>query len=311
MPAPAPVPSLGGAPPPGRIVATVALRTHRTKFGTQKDAAAAAPSALHAASPTPLRSRNRPHGTTSSGRRPSNSSVSRLERAQYPLDPHVIRKLLTTYGVDPDEAREITHLAGDEDGGEWTGRMICDCGPRWYQRLSWCEQAATTIRTYADRLLPAVVRTPAYAHAISIGPRTVIRAPRGLPLRRAASLTALLDYQTLARPVGTAAITAAQMNHLLTLIDHGAQVHVLPHGGPPIWEWGGSSELAISAQRLFVQESYSAIYHTGAEGRPFIEVLDEAQAAALPAEESRQLIAAAASRFRDEAARAGTGEAGA
>ncbi|MEU3712203.1 Scr1 family TA system antitoxin-like transcriptional regulator [Streptomyces catenulae] len=238
--------------------------------------------------------------------------MSRLERAQYPLEPRTIKQLLTSYGVDPDEAREITHLAGDENGGEWRSMVVTDFGPRWHQRLAWCEQAATCIRTYASWLLPAVARTPAYADRVSIGPRTVIRAPRGLPLRRAASLTALLDHQTLTRPVGDAAVMAEQMRHLLALIDHGAQVRVLPHGGPPIWEWGGTSELVIYGHRLFVEETYGAVYHTGeAEGSPFAEVLGEAEAAALPAEESRQLIAAAADRFRDEAARAGTGEAGA
>ncbi|GAA3168249.1 MULTISPECIES: Scr1 family TA system antitoxin-like transcriptional regulator [Streptomyces] len=297
---PAPVPPLDGAPPPGRIVTAVALRFFCRSHERLADAASAASPALHAASVTPLSPRSH-RETTSARRQPSISTVARLERAQYELAPSVVRRLLATYGADAEQTWEITHLAGDDDGDR-KSKEICDLGPGWYQRLAWCEHAATAIRTYDATHLPVALRTPEYNDSLLwVGPQEAHRGARALPLTSAGRITGLIDHTVLERPLGGPAVMARQLDHLLVFVDRGARVRIVPPGGPALWRWDKTSEMTIYGQRLFAVEAARVTYYTGpTAGGPLAEVLDEAEATALSDDESRRLIAAAASRFRKE-----------
>ncbi|MCB5911971.1 Scr1 family TA system antitoxin-like transcriptional regulator [Streptomyces pinistramenti] len=306
---PHPAPPLDGAPPPGRLVATVALRNARRRRGqllkdVPKLLAGTPP---HAASPpTRPAALLDPDGSAARAHREpaiSISTVSRMERGTYPLEPAVIRQLLLNrYGVGAEEARAVLHLLGHEDA-EWSVDTVHDAGPGWYERLAACERVATAIRWYDVTCVPRILQTPAYNAALLWMDPEIADHNRALPPEHAERVTALLDYMILERPIGGPVVMAEQLRHLLDLEVQGARLRIVPNGGPPVWEWGQISEMAVYGQLLYAMEAIRVTYCTGPDaGGLRAAVLDTVEAAALSEDESLHQIRTAAQKFEDQTA---------
>ncbi|MFJ8232956.1 helix-turn-helix domain-containing protein [Streptomyces sp. NPDC094448] len=93
------------------------------------------------------------------------ATVRRIEQAQTSLDDGQVRTLLTAYGATPAETREILgQLSAANRPGWWhPWRAVMD---PWQLDLMSVESAARIVRSWDPALVPALLRTPAYARAV-------------------------------------------------------------------------------------------------------------------------------------------------
>jgi transcriptional regulator with XRE-family HTH domain len=156
----------------------------------------------------------------------SPSKVSRIETGQVGASPRDVRDMLGLYRVDPDRREALVQVAREaRQRGWWQKFVDVPDGVPAYVGL---EAAATSIDVYMSLIVPALLQTPDYARAV-IGavrpdlPRSEIDRRVELRMRRQGLLDqerppemrVLLDDTVLRRPVGGAAVMAAQRRRLL------------------------------------------------------------------------------------------------
>jgi hypothetical protein len=113
--------------------------------------------------------------------------------------------------------------------------------PVWFRDWLKVEREATLIRWFEPMIVPGLLQTRAYAHAIIAGARLVGEAEvkqlvttrmqrQGLLTRpRPPDLIAIIDEGALRRKVGGADVMAAQCEHLLACAEQPTiQIHVVP-----------------------------------------------------------------------------------
>ncbi|MEU3603260.1 helix-turn-helix transcriptional regulator [Streptomyces sp. NPDC006798] len=93
------------------------------------------------------------------------ATVRRIEQAQTSLDPGQVRTLLTAYGSAPAEVEEtLGKLTAANRPGWWhPWRAVME---PWQFDLMSVESAASIVRSWDPVLVPALLRTPAYARAL-------------------------------------------------------------------------------------------------------------------------------------------------
>ncbi|WP_193318588.1 helix-turn-helix domain-containing protein [Nonomuraea phyllanthi] len=158
------------------------------------------------------------------------SKISMVERGDRPADEDFARDADTALRASGSLLalwRDTTHHAA-----RW---------PVWLARLVEIEQQAAMLRTWQPLIVPGMLQTPEYARAIFRGkPGTTPdvveqnvadRMQRQDVLQRenGPTLWAVIDEGVLTRPIGTKAVMAEQMAHLVALDDHPRiNVRVLP-----------------------------------------------------------------------------------
>ncbi len=103
--------------------------------------------------------------------------------------------------------------------------------PNWFETYLGLEQAASVIRTYEPQLVPGLLQTEDYAHAImrlrhlhvsdgEIERRVALRMARQAFLNQpgAPSLWVALDEAALRRPLGDHKLQRAQLLHLIEMV---------------------------------------------------------------------------------------------
>ena len=163
----------------------------------------------------------------------SPSKVSRIETGQVGASPRDVRDMLGLYRVDPGRREALVQVAREaRQRGWWQKFVDVPDGVPAYVGL---EAAATSIDVYMTLIVPALLQTPDYARAV-IGavrpdlPRSEIDRRVELRMRRQGLLDqerpprmrVLLDDTVLRRPVGGAAVMAAQRRRLLADADRPA-----------------------------------------------------------------------------------------
>jgi transcriptional regulator with XRE-family HTH domain len=157
------------------------------------------------------------------------STLSRIETGRAPTRTAFLSMMLDLYGVDDaDRRRELADLAREGQRRGWWAdyRDLLPPGAGHYLDL---ETAAQQICSYSAHAVPDLVQTPDYAAAVvratrrDLGKDGVGRLAR-LHARRLDLISAadaqvrlIMDESALSRLVGTAAVMAAQLRHLLTV----------------------------------------------------------------------------------------------
>jgi transcriptional regulator with XRE-family HTH domain len=173
--------------------------------------------------------------------RGSESKISRIELGRNAVREIDVADLLTLYGVtDQAEREQMLSLASQANRPGWWYRFN-DILPAWFQAYIGLEEAAESIRVYEAQFVPGLLQTEAYAAAVlALGDIASEEMERHVLLRKERQrrfvngelkLWALLDEETLRRPVGSPEIMRAQLEHLLALSKHPNLVlQIIPRG---------------------------------------------------------------------------------
>ena len=171
--------------------------------------------------------------------RGSHAKITRLELGQTSSKERDIRDLLTLYGVDDPDQREVyLQVARRANQPAWW-QTYNDLLPSWFETYLGLEQAAATIRTYEPQFIPGLLQTADYARSIvSTGDpdqterRVAMRLRRQqiLARREAPTVWAIIDESALRRPVGGEHVLRDQVDHLLDAAEKfpNVRIQVLP-----------------------------------------------------------------------------------
>jgi transcriptional regulator with XRE-family HTH domain len=157
------------------------------------------------------------------------SLVSRYERGHRAPKPEDVATILGILGVNGDRREEILALARGTDDRRWLAVTL----PELQQQLAALidfEREATAIVDIAPLLIPGLLQTSAYSRAImtraevpasEISTRVAVRIGRRDVLDREAPVqfTALIGEPVLRQRVGSPAVMAEQLRHLLRVAE--------------------------------------------------------------------------------------------
>jgi transcriptional regulator with XRE-family HTH domain len=171
--------------------------------------------------------------------RGSESKISRIELGRNAVREVDIADLLNLYGInDMGEREQLLTLASQANQQGWWHRYQ-DVLPSWFQSYIGLEESAESIRSFDTQFVPGLLQTEDYALAvIQLGAYSAEETDRLVYLRkerqrRFASgglrLWAIIDEVALRRPVGTAVMMRAQLEHLLDIsVRPGLTIQVTP-----------------------------------------------------------------------------------
>jgi transcriptional regulator with XRE-family HTH domain len=156
------------------------------------------------------------------------STVSRIETGKAPARTSYLVAMLDLYGVtDPQLRRTLTNLAREGQRKDWwtPSRDLLPAGAGAYLGF---EAAAPEIRGFSALTVPSLLQTADYAAALLTITRpglsdehrcdlAEMQRQRQEQLRRSRQrLHIIIDESLLLRTIGTPAVTASQLKHLLT-----------------------------------------------------------------------------------------------
>lgn len=169
------------------------------------------------------------------------STLCRIETGKSPTRTCYLNTLIRLYGIDdPDQRLHLADLAreGQRDGW-WT--EFTDILPVSTCHYLGLETAASTVRVFTTQVIPGLLHAPGYAAAAwqairpGLDPATldrllaVTRRRQELLNDQGFRLHAILDEMTLRRPIGTADVMTAQLDHLAAFTTAGnVTLQVLP-----------------------------------------------------------------------------------
>jgi transcriptional regulator with XRE-family HTH domain len=238
----------------------------------------------------------------------SQPKISHLENGRRTISPRDVRDLCAIYGVtDPQIIDSLMQMAKESGEPGWW-HSYGDIPQSVYIAL---ETDATSLHTYKPLVIPALLQTPAYGHAVigeTIPPLTAEEAGTRLKVRlrrqhriydpiRPLRLWVVLDESALHRVVGSPDVMREQLEHLNAL---GAEPHitvqVLPYtaGAHPglsgqfsILRFADSSAAAVVYLERFTSDLY---LEKPSDVRHYSMLHDHLQAQALSPDDSRDFI---------------------
>ncbi|MFF7145734.1 helix-turn-helix transcriptional regulator [Streptomyces sp. SID2888] len=239
-----------------------------------------------------------------------NTRLSRVETGQYQIKADEVSTLLQAYGIaDAKNLTEVTRVINSVHRAWWAA--YADVLPQTYADSIALESEAVTIRCYFPQLIPALLQTPAYAHTIiSSSPRAVtqntatalvqVRQARKEVLTRPTGPTELrtvIDESALYPRAGAASdLMRDQLLSLLDMLERdNISLHVMPLNAP--LHPGLTSNMTIMDFRrpwpslVTVDHTRGGVFLEEPEDvTAFTEVFDAVCKAALPTDESRDVI---------------------
>jgi transcriptional regulator with XRE-family HTH domain len=174
--------------------------------------------------------------------RGSHSKISRLESGRTGFKPRDVADLLTLYGIHDEAGRAtLLSLAEQASASAWW-QEYADVVPAWFEAYLGLEPGASVIRTYEVQFVPGLLQTEDYARAVirlahhdapdsEIERRVSLRMQRRLLLHRPhpPKLWAVIDEAALRRPIGSAAVMRAQLEHLIEMAElPGVTIEIMP-----------------------------------------------------------------------------------
>ncbi|MFE9691901.1 helix-turn-helix domain-containing protein [Micromonospora sp. NPDC005806] len=158
-----------------------------------------------------------------------------------------VKAMCELYGVSAELTEAMKGLAAETKSKGWW-HAYGDAVPSWFELYVGLESAASRLRGYDESLIPGILQTKEYAHALYRLGRTLsdeereravqIRLQRqALLMRRlpaAPRLESVLSEAVLRRAVGGRAVMTAQLDHLMKLSElPNVAVRVLPLAAGP------------------------------------------------------------------------------
>ncbi|MEO3777287.1 helix-turn-helix transcriptional regulator [Micromonospora sp. B11E3] len=172
----------------------------------------------------------------------SRQKMWRIETGLGPVRALDVRAMCELYGATPELTAALTALANETKAKGWW-HSYGDAIPDWFELYVGLESAASRIRRFDESLIPGMLQSRAYAHAVYQHRAEVteeererlveVRLQRQTLLRRRLPLAPKLDVvlaeAALLRTVGNAQTMAGQLRHLLTIGQlPNASIRVLP-----------------------------------------------------------------------------------
>ncbi|WP_433654226.1 helix-turn-helix domain-containing protein [Nocardia sp. CA-128927] len=243
--------------------------------------------------------------------RGSHAKISRLELGRTGYKDRDILDLLTLYGVtEPDQREMFVDLARRANQPGWW-HQYNDLLPPWFETYLGLEGAAQTIRTFEGQLVPGLLQTEDYTHAvIEVGHqnaeasrRVELRTKRQeiLDLTNGPRLWAVLDEAVLHRPIGGKRVLREQLEHLVEVSKKPrVTIQVLPYDTGGHAAAGSSFTMLRFAEMelpdiVYLEQLTSALYLDRKEDlQLYREVMDKVAVQACQPEQSRELLIAAA-----------------
>jgi transcriptional regulator with XRE-family HTH domain len=239
--------------------------------------------------------------------RGSESKISRIELGRNAVREVDIADLLNLYGVtDSVEREQLLTLASQANQPGWWHRYQ-DVLPAWFQSYIGLEESAESIRSFDTQFVPGLLQTEDYSAAvIRLGSYSPDETDRLVYLRKerqrrfasgGLKLWAVIDEVALRRPVGTAALMRAQLEHLLDISCRpGLTIQISPFlTGASYAAPGSFSILAFATDDLpdvvYVEQLTSAMYlDKPADVDRYTEAMDHICASSTTPEQTTDLI---------------------
>ena len=241
------------------------------------------------------------------------SKLSRIENRQVGIIARDLRKLLDMYEVTDEAQRDGYFAMGREGKQRAWWQSYGDVTPGEYGTLIGLEAEAATISNYEQELVPGLLQTEDYAHAVirafrrddseeEISRRVELRLARQQVLVRddPPRLWAVISEAVVRRVVGGPAVMAAQLRKLASERDRPVvTVQVLPfEAGEHPAMTGSFVSLDFPAPEpgtVYVENASSALYlERVTDIERYAETFRFVLAAALGPKESRDMLIVAA-----------------
>jgi len=240
--------------------------------------------------------------------RGSESKISRIELGRNAVREVDIADLLSLYGITDTAAREqLLSLASQANQPGWW-HSYQDVLPSWFQAYIGLEESAESIRSYDMQFVPGLLQTEDYAAAvIALGEFSIEEAERLVYLRKERQrrfdsgglrLWAIIDEVALRRPVGSAGLMRAQLEHLRDICDQPSYtLQVTPYPGGAHAAPASFSILQFASADLpdvvYVEQLTSAVYlDKVADLARYAAAMDRLSAISASPEESKEIIRA-------------------
>lgn len=159
----------------------------------------------------------------------SETKISRIETAKLSVHPGDIEELLRFYQVPEGQHDALMSLARNARQRAWW-YSYGDVLPDWFTTLIDIESEASVIRTFQADLVPGLLQTEGYAHAViasTADPVSLLEIERRVKARIARQeiltletpprYSVVLDESALHRQVGGKEILRGQLQHLVQL----------------------------------------------------------------------------------------------
>ncbi|MDR7303208.1 helix-turn-helix domain-containing protein [Haloactinomyces albus] len=171
----------------------------------------------------------------------SESKIRKIEYGDVPTKVAERNALMAAYGATEEDTAEIHSLAkGANQRGWW--QSYRGAVPRWFQRFVGLESAAAEIRTYEVELVPGLLQTESYAHALinsgnpgmpqsEIESRLKVRTERQERLLKdGARLVVVMSEAAIRRVVGGPSVMSEQLTLLLDIQQQAeVEIQVIPY----------------------------------------------------------------------------------
>jgi hypothetical protein len=162
----------------------------------------------------------------------NNTTVRRMEAGKIGINPRDVRELANLYGITAQERNEILTLADQQSRQPGMWHSYWNAVSQAFYSYLGLESSASSIKVFENIYVNGILQTEAYTRALvdGINPGTaesdreklvVMRQKRMETLTRdhAPLFIAVLDELAVARVVGSIAVMAAQIRHLLDISD--------------------------------------------------------------------------------------------
>lgn len=239
--------------------------------------------------------------------RGSHAKISRLELGRTGLKERDIRDLLSLYGVNDPEQRELfLDLVRKANQPGWWHRYS-DLLPPWFETYLGLEHAAKAIRTFEGQLVPGLLQTEEYARAVvalghensETARRVELRCKRQeiLERRGGPTLWAVIDEAVLHRPIGGQDVLRAQLAHLVDMSSKpNVTIQILPYAAGGHAAAGSSFTMLRFAEPelpdiVYLEQLTSALYLDRQQDLElYRQVMDRLSVQAEPPERSRKVL---------------------
>jgi transcriptional regulator with XRE-family HTH domain len=242
------------------------------------------------------------------------TKLMRIETGRTSPHPNDVRLMVEVYGLtDREQAAALVKLARDaRQRGWWYSYR--DVLLNRYDFFIGLESEASSVRAFALAVLPGLLQTEDYAHAVirggpqELGPEEVegrvevrMRRQRVLAQEDRPQLWAILDESVIRRVVGSAAVMRAQLERLIADGQQGrTTIQVVPYHADPHPGLAGpfiilGFEEPTEPDIIYLETVGGNLYvDKPEEARLFATAFDHLRAVALSPGDTRAMLRAAA-----------------